>query len=96
MQYMDVMRPTDKVDKTLGCVCLSWSTDEEINHGMARITGALEREYLSAELCSGMESLQTMQCCVNVLRENHVFELFTERISWVLRWFCVNMFYSDI
>lgn len=68
MQNMELMLLKDTVDKTLGCVCFRRSTDEEVGHSWGHGSGPFEHRQIKAGDRFGMESLQTMQACVNVFR----------------------------
>lgn len=80
LQYVDVTCPIYMVDVTFGCVSLRWSTDDEVDYSVERVTGSLEPEHLSAVNWFGIENLQTVKYCVNVLRANHALEPITETI----------------
>lgn len=79
LRFMIVLRPTDRVDKKLACVCLRWSNGEEVGDSLARSTGALRKCYLCARERLGMEGLQMLQVGMNALRRKHIIEPFTER-----------------
>lgn len=48
LQCMEVTRSIDTVDETLGCACVCWSTDDEVDGRMTRGTDALEGGHPSA------------------------------------------------
>lgn len=43
-----------------------------------------------------MECLKNLHICLNILRKIHVLHIIMERISWPLRIFYLNRFYSDL
>lgn len=43
LQYLKVTRPIDRVEETLGCVSLSWSTDDEMDHKQRRERAILKK-----------------------------------------------------
>lgn len=38
LQYTDVTRLIDAVNKTLGCVCLRWNADDGVNYNLRQST----------------------------------------------------------
>lgn len=42
LHYMKVTSPIDMLDGMLGCVCLTWITDDEVEHSLRPVTGSLE------------------------------------------------------
>lgn len=57
LQYMKVFLLIDRADETLGCVCLSWSTVDEIDLSLARGTGISEQGSLAVRKRFGTERL---------------------------------------
>lgn len=76
---MEVTHPMDIVIESLGCVCQMWITDEADNHGCRGGTGAIKYGRRNMSEWIGMDSLQTIQGFVNVLKANHVITPFTEK-----------------
>lgn len=46
LQYLDVIRPIDLVDWTLGCVCLRCHTDERLLHSLEQVSSCSEHRRL--------------------------------------------------
>lgn len=98
LQYMEVMYPIDTedtTDGTLGYVCPRLGSDQKVDHGQELGTAALEQGHLSVGEWFGMQSLQTVERYLNVLRAKHAIHPFTGRIPWPLRRFYVRRFFDD-
>lgn len=67
LQYMECTEPLDGIDKELGCVCLRWSTTDEIYH---TISEDENREFAVGEWF-GLEPLSAIREVVHVVRKNY-------------------------
>lgn len=72
----------DMVYKRLGCARLRCDTDGNVDHSFGRDTPASERGHISIEKQFWMEMVQTLNGCMNMVRDDHATELFLERILW--------------
>lgn len=71
LQHIDTLYPIDVMNKTLECVSLRQSTDGDVGHDLRQANGILEQRGLSVGKLFGMEYLETIQSCMNVVRANH-------------------------
>lgn len=78
------------VDETLRSVCLRWSTNVYLNHGLRYDTTAWKRESPRPGERFGMESLQTSIGCVNTVSASHAIELYSETVPWQRERFSLN------
>lgn len=46
-RFLEVMQPIDTVGKTIECVSLKWSTDDEVDYGLRRDTAASQKDGYS-------------------------------------------------
>lgn len=95
LQYMEVSRPVDVIEETLNCVCLRWSTDDEVDYSCGGGRNGEKRGRLQVGEWFGIEELGTLKGCVNVIRSNHAIEPFTKRLAWPYRRFYVNRFHVE-
>lgn len=77
---MEVRRPIDTTDETLGYVYIRCCTDDEMDHSLGLVTGALDQRLLPVEKWFVTKILKRLQRCVNVLRANHAIEQFTKKV----------------
>lgn len=92
LQYAEVVRPRDTMNKRLSCNSLSWSTVEEADHVLKQGIGILAQKGLRARNQFDMERLKSPQGCMSKVRAYHAIAMFLERIPWSLRHFYVNRF----
>lgn len=57
---MEMTRPLDTVHKTLGCVYLMCSTNEEPDHSMRRSTAISKKVNLTVGILFGMDRLEAI------------------------------------
>lgn len=55
-------------DKTLGCVCVRYGTDDEVNHSETRIPSISEQNDSQVEEGFGRERLENVQAYMLVTR----------------------------
>lgn len=81
----------------IGCLSmfLMWIIDHEFDYDLIWGTAALEHGRLSVNEWLGMESLQTFQGCLNMVRANHATTLVTERALQLLRYSNLIRFQDD-
>lgn len=82
------------MDDTLGCIYLSWGTDDEVDPNSTQDTDNLEQGGINVETLSGMELLQAQEGCLKELKGNRAIESFTKIVLWLLRCFYLNRFHS--
>lgn len=92
---MNATCPVDLVAETNTCVCLRKSADDEVNRSIKRSNEILEQGDLIVGESIGMERIQTIHICVNVVRAIYDNPIFTEKFLWSLQSLFLNRFYTD-
>lgn len=87
--------PIDIVEETVVCVCLRYSTNNEVDDSLRQGTGVSQQKRLSFGDWFRFECLEYLQCCMNILRANHAVSPFLKRTPRQLRHFCPNSFYEE-
>lgn len=78
------------VNKAPRRACLSWHTDDEVEHSLKQDTGISEKAGLSVGEPFGMVQVETLQGRVNIMKEIHTIASATERILWPFRRFYLS------
>ena len=94
VQFMEVTSCLTKVDEVLGCVCLRWATDDNIDHTLDPSTHIRAGHIETAEWY-GLVPFDSLIGTVQVLRANIPISPFTSPIPWPLHRFHVNRFYVN-
>lgn len=87
LEYTEMALLIDTVEVTVLFVRARWSPDDEVDQILRRRTKLAEKRALNGEECFGMEHLQNLHAYINLLRAEHEFAQFPERIPWALRRF---------
>lgn len=77
MQYIEAICLIDTVDETPGDVCLTWSTNDEVDDSLRKGTIVLEQGGQNVEEWFGIEYLEALQGFLNVLTGNHAISPFS-------------------
>lgn len=78
---MEVASPIDRVNEAHEFVCPWWRTADEVDRSLRRGTGIIELGGVSVEERSESKHLETLECCINLLRAHHAAAPFLEIIS---------------
>lgn len=62
------------VSEIFHCVCLRWSTEDEVNHSFRQGTGISEQDVLGVEKRSRMERPDPLQDRVTMMTVNHTIK----------------------
>lgn len=95
VQYMEVTRPLDYVDEVLNCVCLRWSTADEIDHTIPCLSNMRNSGNSSSSPWFGLVKANTVLGSVHVVRQKYEVKPFTKHIAWEEQRFYINRFYRD-
>lgn len=83
---MDFMEASDKVDKTLRCVCIRWSPDDEVDDNVETKWTQSRQKWFGVEPFDGCKGT------VNVVGSNHGLQPFTKDIKWTQPNLYINLF----
>jgi hypothetical protein len=94
VQFMEVTKCLTTVDEALGCVCLRWATEDNIDHTVDPSTHIRAGQIETAEWY-GLVPFDSIVGTVQVLRSNIPIPPFTSQIPWPLHRFHINRFYVN-
>lgn len=91
VQYMKCTPPKDIIDKGLGCVCLRFETEDEIDYSLKPLPK--EEDTITAGEWFGLEPVESIFGAIHVLRSNMHIPPFVGQVPWTHQRFYVNRFY---
>ena len=92
VQYMEVTKPLNGVDEALDCVCLRWSTDDEIDRTID-IPNQLNVSHIETAEWYDLLPFSSIIGTVQVLRSNIPIAPFSDPLPWPLHRFHVNKYF---
>lgn len=93
VHYMELTVPWDAVMKDLGCICVRWSTSDEMYHIVCR--EELRNSVVKVREWCGPERLSPVVRSVHLVRSNPAIQPFTTELPWSRHLFYVNRFYTN-
>ena len=94
VQYMEVTKPISKQESTMGCVCLRWATDDELDR-KTDIARYLEQDTIDVAQWYDVVPLSTIIGKVHVVRANMGIPPLTEQLLWTLHRLYINRFHRS-
>lgn len=95
VQYMEFTPPIDNVDDILNCLCLRWSTSDEIDYTQPGAENKPVHNILETGEWYDIIDFNTICSSVHVLRSNFGIDSFTQQLPWPRQRFYINRFYRE-
>ena len=86
---MEVVEPVDAIDDVHGCICLRWSTDDDIYHNSYSLEN---EEGARPSPWFGLEHFTAIQSLVHFVRQNYPVNPFLQDMHWSQFRYCLNRF----
>ena len=87
IQYMTCTAPLNKSEEALGCLCLRWETEDEIDHTLKP-----DMEEVETGEWYGMIPINSICGTCQIVRSNIAFDPFRKPLPWINHRFFVNRF----
>jgi len=94
VQFMEVTECSTTVDEVLGCVCLRWATEDNIDHTLDP-SAHIRAGHIETAEWYGLVPFDSLVGTVQVLRANIPIPPFTTQIPWPLHRFHINRFFLN-
>lgn len=89
VKYMDVVKPLDGAEQILGCVCLRWSTDDDVDYSI--LDNSVNARKPPAQWFDIVD-YDNIQSVVQVVRQRYEIGEEACRKHWATHRFCLNRF----
>lgn len=91
VKFFTCCRPTDNIDKILGCICLRWETEDGLDHSNSVFK---DKDTIRAGEQYGLIPFQSICGTCQVIRSNYGIHPYSEELPWTHHKFYVNRFHS--
>lgn len=89
VKYMDVVKSLDKAEDMLGCLCLRWSTDDDVDYTNGKQSLNMRKPPAPWYDVVDFNSVQSV---VHVVRQRYELVEDTHRKHWATHRYCLNRF----